>query len=81
MCRVAFLASLCYAPPRKPYSEDLGLGLGVIEHYRWIPHPVMLTMRDHGDYVRALLYSYSAAITGWGVHPKNVEHALESWSR
>ena len=34
---------------------------------RWTPHPVIVTMRDNGDYIKALSYSDYAAITGWGV--------------
>ena len=38
-----------------------GLGLG------WIPHPVIVTIRDDGDYVRILLDSYYTTTTGWGL--------------
>ena len=34
---------------------------------RWTPHPEMVTIRDNKDYIRVLLYSYYATITGWGV--------------
>ena len=33
----------------------------------WTPHPVIVTIRDTGDYIRVLLYSYHTTITGWGV--------------
>ena len=37
------------------------------------PHPVIVTIRDHSNYIRVLLYSYYTTITGWGVllrHPR-----------
>ena len=33
------------------------------------PRPVIVTIRDHGDYIRVLLYSYYTTITGWGSPP------------
>ena len=36
-------------------------------YLRWTPHPVIVTVRDNGDYIRVLLYSYYTTITGWGV--------------
>ena len=29
-------------------------------------HPVIMTIRDNKDYIRALLYSNYTTITGWG---------------
>ena len=34
---------------------------------RWTPHPVIVTIRDNGDYVRVLFYVYHTTITAWGV--------------
>ena len=31
---------------------------------RWTPYPVIVTIRDSRDYIRVLLYSYYATITG-----------------
>ena len=31
------------------------------------PHPVIVTIRDNGDYIRVLIYSCYTTITGWGV--------------
>ena len=36
-------------------------------YLRWTPHPVIVTLGDNRDYIRVLLYSYYATITGWGV--------------
>ena len=36
-------------------------GLG----FRWIPDPVIVTIRDNRDYARALLFCYYTTIT-WG---------------
>ena len=33
---------------------------------RWTPRPVIVTIRDNGDYVRVLLYAYYTTITAWG---------------
>ena len=33
----------------------------------WTPHPVIVTIGYNRDYIRVLLYSYYATITGWGV--------------
>ena len=33
----------------------------------WTPHPVIGTIRDSRDYIRALLHSYYTTITEWGV--------------
>ena len=47
------------------YSKGPGtqiLGVKV----RWTPHPVIATIRDNRDYIKVLLYSYYATITGWG---------------
>ena len=32
------------------------------------PHPVIVTIRETSIYIKVLLYSYYATITGWGVH-------------
>ena len=32
------------------------------------PHPVILTIRDNGDSIRVLVYSYDITLTMWGVH-------------
>ena len=34
----------------------------------WIA--VTVTIRDNGEYVKVLIYSYDTSITGWGPHPK-----------
>ena len=34
---------------------------------RRTPHPVIVTIRDNGDYIGVLLCSYYTTITGWGV--------------
>ena len=39
-------------------------------YIRWTPHPVIVTIGDNRDYIRVLLYSYYATITGWGGPPK-----------
>ena len=38
--------------------------------HRWTPHPVIVAIRDHKDYLRVLLYTYYITITGWGGPPK-----------
>ena len=46
-----------------------GSGLTILKLqlcFGWTPHKVMVTMRDNGDYIRVLLYSYYAASTGGG---------------
>ena len=40
---------------------------GFIVHIRWTPHPAIVTIRDSRDYIRVLLYSYHATLTGLGV--------------
>ena len=34
--------------------------------FKRTPHPVIVTILDNTDYIRVLLYSYYATITGWG---------------
>ena len=36
-------------------------------HIRWTPQPVIVIIRDHKDYIKDLLHSYYATISGWGV--------------
>ena len=43
------------------------LFIGTYILIKWTPHPVIVTIRDNRDYIRVLLYSYYATITGWGV--------------
>ena len=38
---------------------------------RWTLRPVIVAIRDNGDDIRALLYSYQTTITGWGVPPNS----------
>ena len=50
-------------------EPQVGLGdlsLGVQVRVRWTPHPVIVTIGDHRDYIRVLIYSYYTTITGWG---------------
>ena len=49
------------------------LNFGNIARYvRRTPHPVIVTIRDDKDYIRALFYSYYTTITGWGVLLKDM---------
>ena len=36
-------------------------------NFRWTPHPVIVTIRNSGGYIRVLLYSYYTTIPGSGV--------------
>ena len=38
-----------------------------MREFRRTPHPVIVTIRDNDAYIRVLLNSYYATITGWGV--------------
>ena len=40
------------------------------QHFRWTPHPEIVTIRHNRDYTRVLLYSYYTTITGWRGPPK-----------
>ena len=44
------------------------------QDFRWIPHPVIVTIRNSEDYIRVLLYSYYTTITGWGVLLNETAH-------
>ena len=35
-------------------------------YFKWTPHPVIVTIRDHRDYIRVLLFFYYTTIAGWG---------------
>ena len=53
----------------------LGLCIGLPPSFhgvflRWIPHPVIVAIKDKKDNIRALIYSYYITITGWGGPPK-----------
>ena len=59
-CSSSTLASLHGSPAhRKSLSPTV--------YIRWTPNPVIVTMRNSQDYIRALLYSEYTTITGWGV--------------
>ena len=34
----------------------------------WNPHPVIVTRREHSNYLGVVLYFHYTKITGWGVH-------------
>ena len=42
------------------------------------PHPVIVAMRDNGDYTRAPLSSYHTTIAGWGWVHLNYKGFLQS---
>ena len=49
-------------------AQVIELGIAELQlQVRWTPHPVIVTIRDIGDYIRALVYSYYNTITGWEV--------------
>ena len=48
-------------------DDQARLGLGRVAYLRRTPHPVIVTIRDNEDYIRALFYSQYTTITGWGV--------------
>ena len=37
-------------------------------HVRWTPHPVIVTIKDNGDSIMVLFYSYYTTITGRAFH-------------
>ena len=45
---------------------------------KWTPHPVVVTVRDNGDYIRALVHSDYTTITGWGVHLRPIQSSIYS---
>ena len=47
------------------FVENLSKG-----YLRWTRHPVILTIRDSGDYIRVLLHSYSTTCYNAGGLPK-----------
>ena len=49
------------------WNANQGLPRPFAVGLRWTPHPVIVTIRDDRDYIRALSYSYYTTITGWGV--------------
>ena len=53
--------------PATPLARSRSLLYSCGGFFRWTPHPVIVTIRDNRDYIRVLLYSYYATITGWGV--------------
>ena len=40
-------------------------------YFGWIPHPVIVSIRDNKDHIRVVLYSYYTTIAGWGVLLRN----------
>ena len=72
MIRITYI--WIYFGPRRPrwsakVSEVVTL-IGIfmcIEYFRRTPHPVIASVRDNEDDIRGPVYSYSIAITGWGV--------------
>ena len=42
--------------------------LEIVADVGWIA--VTVTIRDNGEYVKVLIYSYDTSITGWGPHLK-----------
>ena len=46
-------------------------------HFKWTPHPVLVTIRENRDYIRVLLFSYYTTITGWGVLLNYIVDALQ----
>ena len=61
----------CYwvgaVPDLKGLYASLGLGdyeLGAL------PHPLIVSIKDNGNYIRVLSYSYYTTITGWEVPPE-----------
>ena len=50
-------------PKYIPYTYMDPLGL----YYGRTPHPVIVTIKDNGNCIRVLLYSYYITIIGWGV--------------
>ena len=52
--------------------------LFINKHFRWTPHPVIVTTRDSGDYIRVLLYFHYTTIAAWGgVHLANTLFKLD----
>ena len=51
----------------RPGSPQLGFSLISQVFLRRTPHPLIVTIRDNKDYIRALFCSYYTTITGWGV--------------
>ena len=55
---------------RSPNAWDHG------EDFRWTPHPVIVTLRDNKEYIRALFNPYYPTITRWAVLLR--DHGVDS---
>ena len=41
------------------------------------PHPLIVTTRDKGNYIKILIYSWYTTISGWGPNPRFVVYAVQ----